>query len=261
MLILFGPLLILGFIISHLAKLVAIYANHIMGRILYLSLFGWLGTTIHELGHALFCLLFGHKITNLRLFYPDSDSQTLGSVSHTYYSDSLYQRSGNFFIGIGPIILGSLVIFSAAHLLLGANMLASFDKITLERHSFNSWTSLANLVIILFLATVDGLIQIFYWQNLVTWQFYLFLYITFAVGSSVSLSLSDIEGILSGFRIIVIILFVFNLLTFWVTGFALQPFLIVSRYFAYFYAIMVFIIILNLMALGILLLFNLSKRY
>ncbi len=74
-----------------------------------------LGTPIHELGHALMCLLFGHRIVDIKLYSVDKSSGALGYVSHTYDSNSLYQRIGNFFIGIGPIFSGvgaiTLVLF------------------------------------------------------------------------------------------------------------------------------------------------------
>ena len=67
------------------------------------------GTVVHEAGHALFCLIFRHKILEMKLFSPESDG-TLGMVRHSWDPESFYQRAGNFFIGTGPIITGVLVI-------------------------------------------------------------------------------------------------------------------------------------------------------
>jgi hypothetical protein len=60
---------------------------------------GWFGSPVHEIGHALFCILFRHKIVDIKLYKPDPSDGTLGYVLHTYNQDSRYQKIGNFFIG------------------------------------------------------------------------------------------------------------------------------------------------------------------
>lgn len=69
-----------------------------------------IGTPIHELGHALMCPLFGHKITKMVLWQPRSDDGVLGYVRHTYNARNLYHRLGNLFIGTGPIFSGMAVL-------------------------------------------------------------------------------------------------------------------------------------------------------
>jgi len=71
---------------------------------------GIIGTPIHELSHAFFCVLFGHKIIAIKLFQIDETSGCLGFVNHQYNKRNIYQVIGNFFIGIAPIIGGSCVI-------------------------------------------------------------------------------------------------------------------------------------------------------
>ncbi len=71
---------------------------------------GYIGTPVHELSHALMCLLFGHTITKMKLVNADKRSRTLGYVEHTYYKTNLYHQIGNYFIGISPILAGGAVV-------------------------------------------------------------------------------------------------------------------------------------------------------
>ena len=60
-----------------------------------------IGTPIHELGHAVMCLLFGHKIQKLVLWQPHHTDGAFGYVKHSYNARNLYQRMGTLFIGVG----------------------------------------------------------------------------------------------------------------------------------------------------------------
>ena len=120
-LILFTPGLLLTLILHFETGFIQHRTINTLGLRWYLGLFGWLGTIIHELGHALFCLIFRHKITEMKLLDPDPETGTLGYVRHSYDPKNIYQLVGNFFIGIGPILLGTAVIFLLCYWLLGLN--------------------------------------------------------------------------------------------------------------------------------------------
>ncbi|MFK7767691.1 MAG: hypothetical protein AB8B55_10760 [Mariniblastus sp.] len=71
---------------------------------------GWLGTPIHELSHALMCRVFQHRVDEIALFEPDEESGRLGYVRHSFKAGNWFQELGNFFIGIAPLLGGSLVL-------------------------------------------------------------------------------------------------------------------------------------------------------
>lgn len=81
--------------------------------------FGGLGVMIHEIGHAVFALLFGHRVTKLQLLNVHyANNGTLGSVQHTWRSNNAYQMLGNFFIGLAPYYTCSIVLYALQKFLL-----------------------------------------------------------------------------------------------------------------------------------------------
>ena len=83
-------------------------------------LIGGLGTVIHELSHAVACLIFQHQIIDMQLLklnLRDNPDHSLGHVNHRYHSGRLWPTIGNLWIGIAPIFGCSAAIFGLTWLL------------------------------------------------------------------------------------------------------------------------------------------------
>ena len=89
--------------------------------------FTCVGTVVHELSHALMCIIFNHKINKISLFSPQSDG-VLGFVEHSYNRQNLYQRIGCFFIGVAPLVGGIVSIYFLSLLLLPENICYKFSQ-------------------------------------------------------------------------------------------------------------------------------------
>jgi hypothetical protein len=240
------PGLVLALIMNYESGLVERRALLTMGRGWYLGLFGWLGTTVHELGHAVFCLVFRHKIIAIKLFDPDPETGALGYVEHSYDSTSVYQLAGNFFIGVGPILLGTAIICLLLYLLLDLNpfrLAGNFDKASPHIYS---WDALSGIFQILWTSSNSLLREVFSRRNLSTWQLYVFIYLAFAIGSSVKLSPSDIKGALKGLILILVLIFIFNLATVWAGDFASNIVTGSAGYFRILYTAIFLVFLLNI---------------
>lgn len=184
---------------------------------------GIIGTPVHELSHALFALLFGHRIIAIKLFQrPDQDG-IMGYVNHSFNKRNMYQRVGNFFIGIAPILGGVLVIMVLMFFLIPdtfagyLNILAS----SLDAQAFRD-LSIAGMA-----STYWNLVQtIFSVENFQQASFYLFLFLAICISSHMSLSFADIKGSFDGLVFIFLILLLLNVFN--LDQFAWLPFSMVQ---------------------------------
>ncbi len=206
-----GTLFVFGFILYLLARFTRTTYAKTVGWKLDVVATGWIGTPVHELGHALFCLIFRHKIVEMKLFSPNSTDGTIGYVNHSYDKASIYQRIGNFFIGVGPIIFGAVVLYAALYYLLpnAKEVMAGIDAQSkvmahANQSSFGAiFDSLRGTAI----ATLDSL---FTWSNFSHLLFWVFLYIAVCISSHMELSPPDIKGALSGLITIVLFFLLVN---------------------------------------------------
>ncbi len=235
---LLGPLLILALVMDLVSLGVERLGYAVFGQRWYLRLFGWLGVTVHELGHALFCVLFRHRIEEIRLFDPDPVRGSLGYVNHSYNSSSVYQQMGNFFIGIGPIISGSLLLLLGAYAILDLNLYRLTPAVGITPDTLKHIGAIIPVLESNLRSMVAVGRQLLGSGGIAGWRIAIFCYVLFAIGGSVALSRSDITGSVAGLLTLIALLLVFNVATLWLGDFVLQGILAASRIFSALYFLM-----------------------
>ncbi len=160
-------------------------------------LVAWLGTPIHEMGHFIFCIIFLHRIVEVELFKPDPVTGTLGYVSHKWSRSNPWQVLGNLFIGIGPVLLGCLVLLALFYFLI-PNSSQLWDAMLTRVSELNKGYSIGSYLVILGGLASAMTRLIFTVSNLTDWRFWVFCYLSICVASNIRLSLADIKGTFSG---------------------------------------------------------------
>lgn len=184
---LWGIFFLIGFALYFLGSLRDKAFASSVGNKFELFLTGWIGVPVHEMGHAVFCVIFRHKITEIKFFSPDEETGTLGFVKHEYNPKSSYQKIGNFFIGISPMLFGVAIIYALLEWLIPAG------------DYFNA-------------------------DNLKRWQFWLFIYLSFGIVSHIKLSVADFKGAVGGFLTLLCLIFLVNFVANLIFNFGLKSF-------------------------------------
>ena len=254
----FGILLLLITLLSLSANLVARLSVWFWGRNLFLYGFSWLGTSVHELSHAFFALVFGHKITEIVLFEPNKDGASLGHVNHSYNKKSIYHKTGNFFIGIGPVLASGITLFFATWLIFHYDMTQNSPfRMTVE--IFTNFSALKQDAVVLKNSLFVFYKLVFSPNSNMWWKSILYIYILYSIGSSMTLSSSDIKSSLSGFLWVIVFFLLFNLVTFWIGNFMAVFLLKIAKYIAGFLFLLLLALIANLVFIVVLFILNLIK--
>lgn len=244
-----GLIVLFGFIIALCNK--RFYANFgNYGRaVCYIT--GAIGTPLHECAHALFCVIFGHKVTEIKLFQINSSDGTLGYVNHSYNPKNIYHKIGNFFIGVAPIIVISAVLYLLAWWLLPgfvAEISGSFKISDFVSSIGNVFTSLL------------GVLQSFFLCAL-TWQWWVFLIVGVFLALHMTLSKADIKGALSGVLFLLITVLVVDVILGLVSGNLLTAFTQeVLGIASYLLCILVLALIISIIAVIVSFAFRAVKR-
>lgn len=203
-----GLIILVGFILGLLERLSNSFMQRALGRKgIYIT--AWLGTPIHEMGHAIMCLIFNHKITKMQLLNITGESEVLGYVQHSYNKNNLYQRIGNLFIGLGPIFSGTGSLILALYLLL-PHSFSAFKGFLIQ--GINSDKLDGNLLYSLLKTGGTLLSSIFTLNNLGNPLFWFFIIIAICISSHIALSKPDIQGAKDGFLVLFLLIFIINLL-------------------------------------------------
>ena len=151
---------------------------------------GWLGTPIHELSHAIMCWVFQHKIKEIALFEPDRNSGRLGYVVHTFDTRNRFQRVGNFFIGIAPLIGGSIAL-AVLLWMFYPEAARSALELTGQDAEGDAIEKSIGIATTIFGNVINA-------QNFFTPRFWVFIYLVLCVGTHMAPSPSDYEGAWNG---------------------------------------------------------------
>ncbi|MCD8295070.1 MAG: metalloprotease family protein [Clostridia bacterium] len=243
-----GVIVIFGLLIGFCNK--AFYSNFKRHARAVCYATGFIGTPVHELSHALFCLIFGHRITRIVLFQINSADGTLGYVEHAYNKRNVYQNIGNFFIGVAPILVISVIMFVIAYFLLPAfvdtlgTLPASIEDVEFVPLMKNIWE---------IIKTFFSLIG--------TWQWWVFFVIGLFLCLHMTLSTADIKGAWSGFVLLLIVLLIVDIILEAVSGGLLTSFTsVVISIGGYLLSIMLISLIISLLYLIISFVFRIFIR-
>lgn len=203
-----GPVLLIGILLGYMENLSNNYLQQSFGMKVIL-LTAWIGVPVHEMGHLLMCWLFRHKIKKVKLLDLKASDGTLGYVQHSYSRSSLYQTMGNFFIGIGPILSGNIVLITGMYILLPgpfssfSDQLSDFTANSLNGPSFI--TSVAGFLTGIATSLFDP-------ANLTNINFWIYIFLALGVSAHIALSREDLKGAATGLPVIFIILLAANTL-------------------------------------------------
>ena len=167
---------------------------------------GIIGTPVHEISHALMCLLFGHRITKIQIYNSKKRSKTLGFVEHTYNRRNPYHQIGNFFIGIAPIVVGGLAVTLLVRLLapwMYNDMMSEISDI-MSLAGTDLFVQIPKSIVSIF-------ISFFSISNFSSWRWWLCIVLAFSISIHMEISRSDIKGGLKGLAVISVMLLVLDL--------------------------------------------------
>ncbi len=182
-----GVMLACGLAVEVCYRLFFLLLGRRVGRFFWFVT-SWLGTPLHELGHALMCLLFAHRIEYIRLF-PTGAGDAM--VEHSYNKRNPYAVFGNLWIGLGPVFAGLALIIAVLYFVYPVSMQAFVESLRVllggEGHVEDLFSAIGGVIQGLFLEQTRAL-----------WVRILSLFVLFSVALHVRVSTADLRGMLIG---------------------------------------------------------------
>ncbi|MCC0655247.1 MULTISPECIES: hypothetical protein [unclassified Clostridioides] len=176
---------------------------------------GAIGTFVHELSHLIMCLIFMHKINSVKFFRPieSKNDGVLGYVNHSYKKDNIYQSIGNFFIGIAPIIGGTMIIILLFRILLPDSYIKIIQSIDLKLYvSMINNFNIAGFTQIILDDIFNFVKIILLTPDIYSLRYFIFMFLMYSISTHMSLSSADLKSSLKGLSFIVIIIFAISLI-------------------------------------------------
>ncbi len=212
---------------------------------------GLIGTPIHELSHAIMCILFGHRIEEMSLFQPDLETGVLGYVSHSYNKRNLFKVLGNYFIGVAPIVVGSCFLYLMLYLLIPDTFYLLVE--TMQDLAYFQVSLNENMFVFgfdVFLAAISTIFTI----PVFDFKVVIFFIICLCIALHMNLSSADIKGSLGAIPLFILLLIIVNVIMYFIGEMAYYGFLeVVSTISAYLIAVLSlsFVFSLIILALGL----------
>jgi hypothetical protein len=217
-----GPFVLAGFLLWLIERSITAGLTRRFGWRAVLCT-GWIGTPVHELSHALACVIFRHRVVEMKLWQPDPNTGTLGYIRHEPTdAQSWYQRLGAPFIGIAPLAGGALVLAVLTFTMVPTARSQGLEPIEKAFVKMIAGGGLWETIESLFHLEIAFLKIIFDIENAREWYFWLYLYLVLCVGMHMAPSGPDIKsswkGLLLAGILLGVVLFIANAIFNAVTG-------------------------------------------
>lgn len=234
---LFGPLFLIGFAIYFICNLRNKVFAKSVGNKVELLINGWIGIPVHEMAHTIFCVIFRHKIVEAKYFSLNTEDAA-GFVKHEFNPKSSFQKIGNFFIGISPMLFGAVVIFAMLGIFLPQYLPTQLSG-NIAETGFGIFKNFFNI------------------ENFSNWRFWVFIYLSIGVASYAKLSAADFKGAAGGFITLLCLIFLINFIANLIFSFGLKSIYLSALFamkmnvlLALFYSIMLYMLVLSIIYLA-----------